>query len=265
MKALEKDRNRRYETANGLLRDIERYLADEPVQACPPSATYRFRKYARRHKIALVTSGIVAASLVLGTVVSLWQAALARRAEGRATAEAVKATRISDVLEQMLGSANPESGKGADYTVREMLDDFSTTQLIQLDEQPEIQADIHAIFGNTYRWLGVSDKAKSHLDAALDLRKRLFGPDHPVVAKTLSDYAHFLWPRNVVEQEKFAREAWAIHQKLGLENDETVEILFRLQLALFGQRRYSDSNDIFDEAMRISRNFQSHLPPWRMR
>ena len=259
MKALDKDRNRRYETANGLLRDVERYLADEPVQACPPSATYRFQKYARRHKIALVTSGIVAASLVLGTVVSLWQACW-RGAEGRATAEAVKATRISDVLEQMLGIANPESGKRADYTVREMLDDFSTTQLIQLDEQPEIQADIHAIFGNTYRWLGVSDKAKSHLDAALDLRKRLFGPDHPVVAKTLSDYAHFLWPRNVVEQEKFAREAWAIHQKLELENDETVEILFRLQLALFGQRRYSDSKDIFDEAMRISREL-SEPPP----
>ena len=50
MKALEKDRNRRYETANGFAMDVQRYLADEPVQACPPSARYRLRKFARRNK-----------------------------------------------------------------------------------------------------------------------------------------------------------------------------------------------------------------------
>ena len=82
MKALEKDRSRRYETANGLMRDIEHYLADEPVQACPPSAAYRLRKLARRHKVALATSGVVAASLILCTVISAWQALVARRAEG---------------------------------------------------------------------------------------------------------------------------------------------------------------------------------------
>jgi hypothetical protein len=50
MKALEKDRNRRYETANGFAMDVLRYLADEPVQACPPSVGYRLRKFARRNK-----------------------------------------------------------------------------------------------------------------------------------------------------------------------------------------------------------------------
>ena len=82
MKALEKDRSRRYETANGLMRDIEHYLADEQVQACPPSAAYRLRKLARRHKVALATSGIVAASLILCSAISAWQALVAPRAEG---------------------------------------------------------------------------------------------------------------------------------------------------------------------------------------
>jgi tetratricopeptide (TPR) repeat protein len=59
MKALEKDRNRRYETANGFAQDIQRYLADEPVQACPPSAWYRFRKFARRRKTALAVAGLI--------------------------------------------------------------------------------------------------------------------------------------------------------------------------------------------------------------
>src|SRR5215471_4220970 len=65
MKALEKDRSRRYETANGFAMDIQRYLADEPVQACPPSVGYRFRKFARRNKVALVTgTGMALAMLV---------------------------------------------------------------------------------------------------------------------------------------------------------------------------------------------------------
>src|SRR5262249_19665467 len=66
MKALEKDRNRRYETANGFGRDIQRYLNDEPVQACPPSAGYRLRKFARRNKRALVTTGVLAVALLAG-------------------------------------------------------------------------------------------------------------------------------------------------------------------------------------------------------
>jgi len=74
MKALEKDRNRRYETANGLALDVQRYLADEPLEACPPSAIYRFRKFARRNKTMLAMGSLVAAALVAGIAVSTWQA-----------------------------------------------------------------------------------------------------------------------------------------------------------------------------------------------
>jgi WD40 repeat protein/tetratricopeptide (TPR) repeat protein/serine/threonine protein kinase len=84
MKCLEKDRNRRYETANGLARDLERYLVDEPVQACPPSAAYRLRKFARRHRVALTTAALVGVALVVGTVVSAWQAFLALDAQALA-------------------------------------------------------------------------------------------------------------------------------------------------------------------------------------
>jgi serine/threonine protein kinase len=87
MKALEKDRARRYETANGLARDIERYLADEPVQACPPSAGYRLKKVLRRHK-GKVASGLTMLALLLaGVVGSTWQAVRATRAEKMAIEE----------------------------------------------------------------------------------------------------------------------------------------------------------------------------------
>ncbi len=77
MKTLEKDRNRRYETAAGLAADVQRYLADEPVQACPPSTRYRFQKFARKNKAALTTAALVGAALLIGIAASLWQASQA--------------------------------------------------------------------------------------------------------------------------------------------------------------------------------------------
>ncbi|MFO0903254.1 MAG: tetratricopeptide repeat protein [Pirellulales bacterium] len=88
MKALEKDRARRYETANGLANDIQRYLNDEPVAACPPSVAYRFRKFARRNKAAMATTGLVAAALVLGLAGTTWQAIRATMAERQALSSA---------------------------------------------------------------------------------------------------------------------------------------------------------------------------------
>src|SRR5262249_24659724 len=70
MKALEKDRDRRYETANGFATDVRHYLADEPVLACPPSAGYRFRKFVRRHRLLLATTAAFAGLLVAAPAVA---------------------------------------------------------------------------------------------------------------------------------------------------------------------------------------------------
>ena len=86
MKSLEKDRSRRYESASALAADIQRYLSDEPVLACPPTTMYRFQKFARKHKPALATAAAIAACLILGTTVSAWQAARATTAEAQANA-----------------------------------------------------------------------------------------------------------------------------------------------------------------------------------
>ena len=87
MKALEKDRRRRYETASGLARDVERYLAGDPVEAGPPSGWYRLRKFVRRNRVVLTTTVLVALALIAGTTVSVWQAILARRARTDATSQ----------------------------------------------------------------------------------------------------------------------------------------------------------------------------------
>jgi serine/threonine protein kinase/Flp pilus assembly protein TadD len=105
MTALEKDRARRYETVNGLGRDIERYLNNETVAACPPSSAYRLRKFARRNKGALLTGLAISAALVMGSLVSTWQAIRATRAEATATALRTKAEahskRAREVVDEM--------------------------------------------------------------------------------------------------------------------------------------------------------------------
>jgi WD40 repeat protein/serine/threonine protein kinase len=87
MRCLEKDRTRRYDTASSLERDIQHYLADEPVEACPPSAGYRLRKFARKHKKLLATTAAFAAVLLMGVAASAWQAVRATEAEAVALAE----------------------------------------------------------------------------------------------------------------------------------------------------------------------------------
>src|SRR6267142_3953843 len=91
MRALEKDRSRRYESASALAADIQRYLSDEPVLACPPTTMYRFQKFARKHKPALFTASAIAPCLILRTTVSAWQAARATTAEAQANANATQA------------------------------------------------------------------------------------------------------------------------------------------------------------------------------
>src|SRR2546425_3246454 len=86
MKCLEKDRARRYETANGLATDIQRHLNNEPVVACPPSNLYRFQKLVRRNKLAFAAAGGIAAALVIGLAIALWQSLEKTRAYNRAVA-----------------------------------------------------------------------------------------------------------------------------------------------------------------------------------
>ena len=110
MKALEKDRNRRYETASAFAADVQRYLTDEPVEACPPSAGYRLRKFARRNKAALVTTAVVVLTLLAGTVISSWQAVRATKAEGLAVLRLEETERARKEAVTLLGRAEARSG-----------------------------------------------------------------------------------------------------------------------------------------------------------
>src|SRR5262249_44392179 len=128
MKCLEKDRPRRYDTVNGLARDVERYLHDEPVEACPPSASYRLRKFLHKHRGGVLMAAALVAALVLGVVVSTWQAVRATHAELEAlvardaeTAQRQEAERQQHEMEQQrdrAAKAEDEAKQQRDRAVR---------------------------------------------------------------------------------------------------------------------------------------------------
>jgi serine/threonine protein kinase len=121
MKCLEKDRNRRYETANGLAMDVERYLHDEPVHACPPSASYRLRKFARKYRTLLRIGAAFVVFLVLAAAVSTWQAVRATRERDRAEASFRMAHDAVDRLFTQVSQSPKMKSQGMEKFRKELL------------------------------------------------------------------------------------------------------------------------------------------------
>jgi serine/threonine protein kinase/formylglycine-generating enzyme required for sulfatase activity len=150
MKALEKDRTRRYETANGLARDIQRYLADEMVEARPPSVVYRLRKFVRRHKGQVIAASLVLLALVggiVGTTLGLFEA---RRQEQEARQEAEKAKKARDFLVSIFQKPERDE-KGGNVTVRQLLEEGETRIPVEFADQPELRGDLVAAIGKVKR------------------------------------------------------------------------------------------------------------------
>jgi serine/threonine protein kinase len=253
MKCLEKDRNRRYETASSLARDIERYLQDEPVQACPPSAAYRLKKFFRRNKIAAAFVALLLFSVV-GLSVSTF--AFKRERDAKTTA-LVRAQVVSDLLQEMLSSVDTDGTKGRDYTVRQLLDDSSVMLGSQLAGLPDAEADIRATIGRAYRSLGISEQAQPHLERALHLARKVHGPGDEKFATILVDYAWNLEHQDRHDEaEPCLRKALNIYRKRGISGAELFRALRVLQDLLISARRYDEAELVTRDAMAIANGGQ---------
>ncbi len=192
MKSMEKERSRRYESASALAADVQHYLNDEAVEACPPSALYRLRKFARRKHRVLITVGIVAVALVAGTAVSSWQAVEARKAQWQAEADRDRAEAAEqqaeainhflqfDLLRQAHSDIQSESGFAPDpnLTVKEALRRASLKIGERFRDQPLAEAAIRKTIGEAYRSMGEEALAIVHLERAAELFEGYLGPDH---------------------------------------------------------------------------------------
>jgi serine/threonine protein kinase/tetratricopeptide (TPR) repeat protein len=131
MKALDKDRGRRYETANGFARDVQRYLADEPVEACPPSAGYRLRKFARKHRRLLITAAAFVILLALAAAVSTGLAVWALRSQRTA----ITAQRDAEEQRDRASAARRRTREALDAMVSEVTGEALAVQKALSDEQ----------------------------------------------------------------------------------------------------------------------------------
>jgi tetratricopeptide (TPR) repeat protein len=182
MKCLEKDRTRRYSTANSLADDIEHYLSNEPVAARPPSTVYRFSKLVRRNKRAFAAGTTIVVALVAGTVVSTWQAARARRAEQVAREEKESAEAVLQFFrDKILAAGRPKDDKdglGKDVTLRQAVDAAESQIAKVFEDRPLVEAAIRSTLGESYRELGEPALAVRQLERALALRRQMLGTWH---------------------------------------------------------------------------------------
>ncbi|EEF63091.1 protein kinase domain-containing protein [Pedosphaera parvula] len=242
MKALEKDRARRYETANDLAADIRRHLSNEAVVARPPSTAYRFQKLVRRNKLVFAATGAIAAALAMGVALSVWssikehQARLeaekerrqAQTNEQKAQVEAAKSRQVAQFLEDMLDGVGPSVAMGSDTTLlKRILDNTAKRIGSDLAQQPEVEAELRYTLGEVYWELGDLENAQAMHERALSLRIKELGGKNPLVAQSMRRLGHVLWRQGFLDKaEKMARAGVALQRELyGNKNLEVARSL----------------------------------------
>jgi eukaryotic-like serine/threonine-protein kinase len=193
MKCLEKDRTRRYDTANGLAVDIQRHLDNEPVLASPPGAGYKILKFVRRHRVGVMAGSFVLLALVagiIGTTLGLLDALHQKREAER---QGKIARHTTEFLTGMFESIDPAEAKLRDITVREILDQASGRIGTAFPGDPMTELPIRRTMVDIYDKLGRNDEALTNAQAALQLAKTVHGEkDHDDVAESMNSVADCL-------------------------------------------------------------------------
>ena len=212
MKALEKDRARRYETANGLAADVRRYLKQEPVTAVAPTLLYQLRKFYGRNRAFVRWTCAFVVLLLLTALFSSWQAVRAQRAKSLAARDAATAENVSEFLwKGLLKQMSPWAGGSQQLPLRQALDVAAGQVDDRLGDQPLAEASVRLVVGKAYRDLSEPRLAETNLTRAVALRR-----------------AH-----------------------LGALNARTAEALFELAVLRGFQGRPSEAERLFEEVVRI--------------
>jgi eukaryotic-like serine/threonine-protein kinase len=252
-KALEKDPDARYGSAAALAEDVERYLANQPILAHPPSTAYQLRKLVSRHRFGFgVAAGVLV--LLVGVAIVLGiQAEQIRRERDRAAAEAAKATAINQFLQKTLGAADPWQRGSRGVSLVEALKQAEKQVHGTFAKQPVIEADVLEAIGRTYMGLGQFGDAESLLRRALDLRASTAGRETTTAAQTMAVLGETLrYEKKWDEAEKLAREALAIRKaRQGPESADAAKAMDDLAQALIGKSAYAEADKLAAESLRI--------------
>ena len=262
MKALEKDRARRYETVNGLARDVERHLDGEPVVACPPTAGYRLRKFVRKHR---VTVGVVAGFVLLLAVAAAvsthlairagWQKARAEQAERKARGQVEETKAVLGFLtDKVLAAARPEGqegGLGRQVTLRQAVEAAESQIAPTFTNQPLVEAEIRNAVGQTFLFLGDYAKAIEQQQRVIALANANLEPNDAARLDYLNNLAvAYRNAERLDEALPLLEEALQRRKaSVGPDHPSTVEAMNNLGVCHWRAGRVQEALALFQEAL----------------
>jgi eukaryotic-like serine/threonine-protein kinase len=255
MKAIEKDRNRRYATPSELANDINRHLRNQPVIARPASVAYRSLKYVRRHRVgAIATAGI----FVLIVAFMILQAIQLRRTtqeRDRANRERDRAGRVTDFMTSMFKVSDPGEARGNSVTAREILDKASKDIRKGLPNDLRLQAQMMNAMGTVYVNLGLYPQAESLFKESTDIRRRILGSEHPDTIAAINALAGVLENEGrYAEAEKLDRQTLEVGRRvLGSENLNTIETMNLLANVMDDEGNFVEAEKLDRETLDLRR------------
>jgi tetratricopeptide (TPR) repeat protein len=264
MKALEKDRTRRYETANEFAKDVERHLHQEPVLAGPPGAGYKLRKFVKRNRASVAAGSVAVAGILFGLALSTygycqaaWDRDRAVKAERVAKEQECQAESTTRLLVDMLGAADPDKLHGPNYTVRQMLDHFAVDFDRGLTKgcSPKVEATVRTAVGRSYLALGLFPPAESYLRRALEVTRNEYGERSIEAAGCLHTLGEILLRKyEPLNAEPLLRDALSIRKELlGESHPDVAKTLSVLATCLSCEGLPDDAEPLYREALEIRR------------
>ncbi len=275
MKALEKDRDRRYATAGDFAQDLQRFLGGEAILARPPSVTYRMRKFVQRHRGAVLAGTAVTMALVAGTVIATWQAIVATGAQNDAlkAAQAENQAKIAAaakeaetqavldfVLNRILAAARPEGrpgGLGPDVKLRSALEAALPAVDKSFEGQPLVEARLRMTLGDSFRFLGDNKIAAAQYARARALYTAQLGPDHVDTLRSINNLANALSDlgSNFYEEALKLREETLARRRatLGPDHVETLMSMRNLANSYADVQRYKEACKLEEETLPLVR------------
>ncbi|HKB41833.1 MAG TPA: serine/threonine-protein kinase, partial [Gemmataceae bacterium] len=271
MKALEKDRTRRYDTPGRFAEDIERYLRREAILARPPSAVYKVKKFAQRHRAAVLTGVATAAALLVGAAVATWQAVVATRAKQDALAaaeaekkakelaqarEAETRTELEFVENRLLSAARPEGypgGLGRTVTLEQAVKAALPYVEESFPNQPLLEARLRLTLGQSFWYLGEAKLAADQCQTAATLYSKHLGFDHPDTLRSMHNLARSYHDLGrYADALRLCQETLALRKaKLGPDHPDTLWSMSSLANTYAALGRHTDALKLRKETLAL--------------
>jgi non-specific serine/threonine protein kinase/serine/threonine-protein kinase len=256
LKALERDRSRRYGSVADLAADIKRALQNEPVSARAPSVAYRTKKYIVRHRYALIaaTTGVLLLlSFLTNRAIDL----------NRIESERDRADRVTKFMTSMFKISNPSESRGRQVTAHEILDKASGEISSGLQKDPELQVQLMDTMQGVYYNLGLYLQAEKLASQALKVRTRILGPEHRQTLETMDNLAFLMGVNGQLAQgEPLQRRVFEASRRIfGPDDSHTLVAEDTLGSILNERDKYAEAEKLLREAVvRKARRFGPEAP-----